>query len=131
MKHDSQDKQLRSFGLLLGGIFGVIAAWPMIFHGAEGRSWAGVVAIVLIIPALVYPQALYWIHKGWMALGHVMGWINTRIILGLCFYLIVTPIGFIRRVLGKDSMGKEFEPEAVSYRVARKLRAATHLTRQY
>ncbi len=66
-----------------------------------------------------------------MALGHVMGWINTRIILGLCFYLIVTPIGFIRRALGKDSMGKEFEPDAASYRVARKVRPATHLTRQF
>jgi hypothetical protein len=131
MQYDSQDRQLRSFGLLLGAIFGVIAAWPYIFHGAEARSWAGVVATVLIIPALVYPRGLYWIHKGWMALGHVMGWINTRIILGLCFYLIVTPIGFIRRALGKDSMGKEFEPEAATYRIVRKVRAASHLTRQF
>jgi len=131
MNHDSQDKQLRSFGLLLGGIFGVIAAWPIIFHAAEARSWAAVVAAILIIPALVFPRALYWIHKGWMALGHVMGWVNTRIILGLCFFLIVTPIGFIRRALGKDSMGKAFAPEATSYRVDRKVRAATHLTRQY
>ena len=131
MQYDSQDKQLRSFGLLLGAIFGVIAVWPLIFHGAEARSWAGVVATVLVIPALVYPRGLYWIHKGWMALGHVMGWINTRIILGLCFYLIVTPIGFIRRALGKDSMGKDFEPEAATYRVVRKVRAASHLTRQF
>ena len=131
MQNDPQDKQLRSFGLILGGIFGVIAAWPLIFHGAQARSWAGVAAAVLIIPALVYPRGLYWIHKGWMALGHVMGWINTRIILGLCFYLIVTPIGFIRRAMGKDSMGKEFEPDAASYRVARKVRAASHLTRQF
>ena len=131
MQNDPQDKQLRSFGLILGGIFGVIAAWPLIFHGAQARSWAGVAAAVLIIPALVYPRGLYWIHKGWMALGHVMGWINTRIILGLVFYLIVTPIGFIRRAMGKDSMGKEFAPDASSYRVARKVRPATHLTRQF
>ena len=85
MQNDPQDKQLRSFGLILGGIFGVIAAWPLIFHGAQARSWASVAAAVLILPALVYPRGLYWIHKGWMALGHVMGWINTRIILGLVF----------------------------------------------
>ena len=131
MQNDSQDKQLRSFGLILGGIFGAIAAWPLIFHGAPARSWASVAAAVLILPALVYPRALYWIHKGWMALGQVMGWINTRIILGLVFYLIVTPIGLIRRVMGKGSLGKEFAPDAGSYRVTRKVRPATHLTRQY
>jgi multisubunit Na+/H+ antiporter MnhG subunit len=131
MQNDPQDKQLRSFGLILGGIFGVIAVWPLIFHGAQARSWATVAAAVLIIPALIDPRALYWIHKGWMALGHVMGWINTRIILGLVFYLIVTPIGFIRHAMGKDSMGKEFAPDAGSYRVARKVRPATHLTRQF
>ena len=131
MQNDPQDKQLRSFGLILGGIFGVIAAWPLIFHGAQARSWASVAAAGLIIPALVYPRGLYWIHKGWMALGHVMGWINTRIILGLVFYLIVTPIGFIRHAMGKDSMGKAFAPDAGSYRITRKVRSAAHLKRQY
>jgi len=50
MKYDSQDKPILSFGLFLGGIFGVIASWAMIFHCAEARCWAGVVVAVLIYP---------------------------------------------------------------------------------
>ena len=77
MKYDSQDKPILSFGLFLGGIFGVIAAWAMIFHGGGGALLGWRCRRGFNIPALVYPQVLYWIHEGWMALGHVMGWINT------------------------------------------------------
>jgi saxitoxin biosynthesis operon SxtJ-like protein len=61
----------------------------------------------------------------------VLGWINTRIILGVVFYFIVTPIGLIRRWLGKDSMGQHLRPDLASYRITRKPRTASHLTKQY
>jgi hypothetical protein len=66
-----------------------------------------------------------------MALGHILGWINTRIILGFVFYLIVTPIGFIRRLLGKDPMGKEIRADINSYRIIRQPRPPSHLKRQF
>jgi hypothetical protein len=66
-----------------------------------------------------------------MALGTVLGWINTRIILGAVFFLVVTPIGAVRRLLGKDPMGKKLKSDVDSYRVLRKPRSASHLTRQY
>jgi Saxitoxin biosynthesis operon protein SxtJ len=66
-----------------------------------------------------------------LALGHIMGWINTRIILGVVFYFVVTPIGMIRRLLGKDPMGKEIRTAVKSYRIIRKPRPAAHLKRQY
>ncbi len=87
-------KQLRSFGLLVGGIFLVIGLWPLVFRGEPFRVWACVLACVLILPALVWPRSLGPIYRGWMAIGAVLGWINTRIILSLIFYVIFTPIGF-------------------------------------
>lgn len=131
MADDITSKQLRSFGFTVGGIFAVIGFWPLVIRGLDPRWWALVIAACLLIPALVFPRSLVWVHKGWMAVGHVLGWINTRIILGFVFYLIVTPIGIFRRWLGKDPMGRQLRPDLDSYRVVRKPRPPSHLTKQY
>lgn len=131
METRADKKQLRSFGLTVGGIFAVIGAWPIIFGDAEPRWWSLVLAGLLIVPALIFPGSLAGVYKRWMALGHMMGWINTRIILGAVFYLVVTPIGIIRRWLGKDPMGRQIKAELTTYRIIRKPRASSHLNRQY
>jgi hypothetical protein len=100
MKDDTTPKQLRSFGFTVGGVFAVIGLWPLVWRHAEPHLWALIVAGCLLVAAAVFPRSLFWVHKGWMALGHVLGWINTRIILGVVFFLIVTPIGMVRRWLG-------------------------------
>jgi hypothetical protein len=128
MQIQTDNKQLRSFGLTVGGIFAVIGLWPVVFHNGDPRWWAFVLAGLLMISALVLPRSLSWVYARWMALGHIMGWINTRVILGVVFYFIVTPIGLIRRVLGKDSMGKEIRTDMNSYRIIRKPRPASHVS---
>jgi hypothetical protein len=131
MQSNTDNKQLRSFGLTVGGIFAVIGLWPVFGHSNDPRWWAVILAGLLVVPALVFPKSLSWVYKRWMALGHVLGWINTRIILGVVFYFVVTPIGFIRRLLDKDPMGKEIRTDVVSYRIPRTLRPPSHLKRQY
>jgi hypothetical protein len=131
VKDEITNKQLRSFGFTVGGIFALIGFWPLVVRAEDPRWWALVIAAGLLIPAVVFPRSLVWVHKGWMAIGHVLGWINTRIILGMIFYVIVTPIGIIRRWLGKDPMGRNLRPDLDSYRVIRKPRPASHLTKQY
>jgi len=131
MQSKTDNKQLRTFGLTVGGIFAVIGLWPVVFRSEDPRWWAVALGGLLVVPALLFPNSLSWVHKRWMALGHIMGWINTRIILGVVFYFVVTPIGFIRRLLGKDPMGKEIRNDLNSYRIIRKPRPASHLRRQY
>jgi predicted membrane metal-binding protein len=131
MPSDVSNKQLRSFGFTVGGIFALIALWPLILRGEDPRWWALVIAAGLLAPAVVLPRSLVWVHKGWMAIGHIMGWINTRIILGFVFYFIVTPTGMVRRWLGKDPMGRRLRPDLDSYRIVRKPRPASHLMKQY
>ena len=131
MPNEITRKQLRSFGFTVGGIFALIGLWPLVIRAEDPRWWAMVVAGCLLVPAVVFPKSLTWVYKGWMALGHVLGWINTRIILGFIFYVIVTPIGIVRRWLGKDPMGRRLRPDLDSYRVTRTRRPASHLTRQY
>lgn len=124
-------KRLRSFGLIVAGMFGVIALWPVVVHSSAPRWWALIAALCFLVPALLFPSSLFWIHKAWMAFGHMMGWINTRILLGIVFFGVVTPLGIFRSWLGKDPMGRRLQPDAESYRVPRKARPALHLKRQY
>jgi Saxitoxin biosynthesis operon protein SxtJ len=131
MPNDITNKQLRSFGFTVGGIFALIGFWPLMLCGEDPRGWALMIATGLLVPAVVFPRSLVWVHKGWMAVGHILGWINTRIILGFVFYLVITPIGIFRRWLGKDPMGRQLRPDLDSYRVDRKPRPASHLTKQY
>lgn len=128
---EATPKQLRSFGLLVGGIFAVISLWPLVWHGEGLRIWAIIVAGALAVPAVVVPKSLKLIYRGWMAIGDVLGWINTRIILGIVFYGVVTPIGTYRRWRGHDPMRRSWDPQAETYRVLRESREATHMQRQF
>ncbi|MDA0740194.1 MAG: SxtJ family membrane protein [Nitrospirae bacterium] len=124
-------QQLRSFGLLVGGVFSLIALWPLVIRQEGIREWALVPAVVLILGALLKPLWLRPLFVGWMKVGHVLGCINTRIILGIGFFLVFTPIGLIRRLLGKDSLHRKLEPEQSTYRSPRQARLGEHMKKQY
>ena len=124
-------KQLRSFGYIVGGIFFIIALWPLVIHHQPGRWWAFILGVALVVPAAVVPRFLNPLYVGWMKLGAWMGWINTRLILAIGFFGLVTPIALIRRAYGKDSMRRKFSAELSTYRLARVARPGSHLYRQY
>ena len=124
-------KQLRSFGYIVGGIFGVIAMWPFVFHGAGIRIWALAISVVLVSCAFIVPSILRPVYKIWMRVGSVLGWINTRIILGLCFYGLFTPIGMLLRIRGKKPIQWNFDPKAETYRVNRAPRSPSHMLKQF
>ena len=124
-------KQLRSFGLMVGGIFAAIGLLPVLLHGRDLRLWTVVLAGLLMIPALVYPKSLELIYRGWMAVGQVLGWINTRIILSVIFFGLITPLGLVRRLLARDPMGCRFSSDIDTYRVKSKTRPASHMKQQF
>ena len=131
MKPHDKKKELRHFGLVVGGIFGVIGFWPMVFRGEGPRFWALAVAVALVVPAVVLPRSLTHVHRVWMAVGETLGWINTRILLALVFYGIATPMGILMRRLGHDPMRRRFDPGVETYRVVKPVRPAAHMTRQF
>jgi hypothetical protein len=131
MRHQDKKKQLRRFGLIVGGIFAVIGLWPVLFRAQGPRLWALALAVALVVPALVLPRSLTYVHRGWMAAGEAMGWLNTRIILSVIFYALVTPMGLVMRRFGRDPMKRRFEASAMTYRVPRSPRPAAHMTRQF
>jgi hypothetical protein len=125
-------KQLRSFGLTVGGVFLAIGLWPVLWSGAEPRMWALAVGGLLALFGAVLPRALGPVYRAWMAVGNAMGWVNTRIILGTFFYGILTPIGYIARWMGRDFMALQpTDPAAASYRVVRTARPVSHVRHQF
>jgi hypothetical protein len=124
-------KQLRHFGSIVGGIFGVLALWPLIVRGQSVRWWMLGLAVALLGPALVAPRALGSAYRVWMVLGDALGWVNTRLVLGLIFFGVVTPTGVALRMAGHDPLRRAAEPEARTYRVSRVPRPGTHMTRQF
>uniref|UniRef100_A0A486XU46 SxtJ n=1 Tax=Rheinheimera sp. BAL341 TaxID=1708203 RepID=A0A486XU46_9GAMM len=78
------------FGLLIPWLFNLtLPLWPWYLAGA------------LLILALASPRLLYWPSRLWLILAAAIGWLNTRLILALVFYLLVTPLGIVLRILGK------------------------------
>jgi saxitoxin biosynthesis operon SxtJ-like protein len=130
MKPQSQ-KQLRNFGVTVGAIFGVIGLWPTIVRGGDPRLWALAVSAALVLPGLLAPRTLRPVYRVWMALGDALNWVNTRIILGVIFYGLITPLGVTRRRFGDDPMRRRPEPGADTYRVLSRPRRGAHMTRQF
>jgi uncharacterized membrane protein (UPF0136 family) len=114
-------RTITQFALIVSGALLVIAAVQM-RRGASQTVWITLIAIaaVLLLLAAVAPKLLRPVYRGWMRLGEVLAWINTRIILTLVFFLVVTPIGLVMRLFGRspiatakrDSYWTDVEPHS-------------------
>lgn len=129
--HQPTAKELRSFGLLMGGVFLIVALWPLVFHGGSIRVWAGLIAGAFGSMGVVFPKGLEPLHRLWMKVGEKLGWINSRIILGIMFFGIFTPMAFVMGLLGKRPLQLDYDPKATSYRVLKKARAADHVLKPF
>jgi saxitoxin biosynthesis operon SxtJ-like protein len=125
------NKTLRSFGLLVGGAWGIIGLLPVVFRREPPRLWALALMAVLVGLGLLFPKALRQPYRDWMALGHALGFVNSRILLSLVFYLVVTPMGFAMRLFGRDPMRRRFDSAATTYRIGREARPGTHMKQQF
>ena len=120
MKETISKKQLREFGLLIGLGFPILIGWliPSLF-GHEFRAWSLWVGIPGLILGLITPRLLHYPYKGWMAIGHVLGWVNSHIILGLVFIVVLQPIAYFMRLTGYDPLRRRRKGE-ITYRENRK-----------
>ena len=124
-------KQLRQFGWLMAGVFGIITFWPLVFRGEDIRIWASIIAGVFGVLGLVFPNGLKPVYRGWMIFGEKIGWVNSRILLGLVFYGLLTPISLVMVLLGKRPLQLEFDPTVDTYRVPKETRAANHVLKAF
>jgi len=130
-KQQATTKDLRQFGWLVGGVFAVIGLWPLVFRSESPRWWAMAIGSLLIVLGAAAPQSLKQVHGGWMKVGHILGSINTRIILGIIYYFLITPMGVIMRLMGKDPMHRVLMQDADTYRIVRPSRPRHHMRNQF
>ncbi len=128
---DLSHAELRKFGLTTGVIvavlFGLILPWLL---DRRLPIWPWALFAMLGLAALAAPGVLRPIHRGWMKFGAVLGAINTRIILGVFFFLILFPAGLARRLFGSDPMRRKFEDDA-TYRIPSVKQPPKHLERPF
>jgi len=111
-------KGLREFGLVTGGIVAVLFGlfFPWLLDRPIPR-WPWVIFGVLAVMGLAAPMALKPVYKTWMKFGLLMSKVMTPLIMGIAFFLTVTPLALVMRLLGKDYMARKLDRSAASYRV--------------
>ena len=124
--------EMRKFGFTMGAVisilFGLLLPW-LFEH--DYPLWPWIVAGVFWLAAAAAPASLSPVYSAWMRIGHALGWINTRIILGLMFYTVFFFAAIMMKLLGKDPMSRKFDKTLDSYRVPSEERARDHLEKPF
>lgn len=111
-------KRLRLFGLTFGLsillVFGV--GFPALW-GTRRPWWPWLVGGLAIVLAGMAPGVLRPVYRGWMAIGRALGWANTKLILGMIYFLILCPVGLIMRLIGRDPLARSFIRDLETYRL--------------
>lgn len=109
------NKQLRTFGLVLALFLGGIGVVHYLKGHIPHNYWFWTTGGLVLVVSQAIPKLIKPLYHIALFLGHILGWINTRLILGLIYYLIFTPIGLVMRILGKDPLHRKFDKQATSY----------------
>ena len=97
----------RSFGIVFFVVFLIIATYPLI-NGDELRLWSLIISIVFLSLGLVNSKILNPLNKLWFKFGIFLGKIISPLVMGIIFFLVVTPIGLLMRLLNKDLLNLKF-----------------------
>lgn len=108
----------RSFGLVFVAVFVIVALLPLL-HGHAVRLWSLGVAGLILLVALAVPDLLAPLNRLWMRFGMLLHHIVSPLVLGLMFFVVVTPMGVLMRLLGKDPLRLKRDAAASTYWVAR------------
>ena len=109
----------RSFGLVFAAVFTIIGFYPL-WYNENIRLWAFIIAFIFLFFSIFFPKILIVPNKLWFKLGLLLGSIISPIIMGMIFFLTVTPTGMIMRLLGKDILNQKINKTIKSYWIKKK-----------
>ena len=125
-------KELKDFGLIMAGMlilmFGLVLPWLFSY---STPYWPFVAAFGFAVVALLKPLLLGPVNRVWLKISDVLGWVNTRLVMGIIFFLLIVPIGLIVRLFNKDPLNNEWSAVAKSYRIITKVRDKDHLEKPF
>jgi len=107
MKNKENNK---SFGILFFIVFLLIAIWPVI-NSEPIRIWSIIISILFLILGITNSKILTPLKRGWIKLGEILGKVVAPIIMGFIYFIIITPIGILMRLFGKDLLNIKFNKD--------------------
>ena len=120
MHHESKIKigSNRNFGLVFFFVFLIVGLWPLLNEGPF-RIWSIVIAIIFLILGLMNSKLLTPLNKLWFKFGLFLGTIVSPFVMGIIFFLVITPIGFVMKIIGKDLLNIKHDNKKKSYWINR------------
>jgi len=104
----------RSFGIVFFIVFLTIGLWPFL-SSEEIRIWSIIISLIFLILGLLNSKILTPINKLWVKFGELLGKIISPIVMGVIFFVIVTPIGFLLKIFKKDILNLKIDNNQKSY----------------
>ncbi len=108
----------RAFGIVFAVVFTLIGLFPLLDGGAV-RAWSLIIAGAFLAAALVRPRLLAPLNRLWFLFGKALHRVVNPLVMGLIFFVAVTPTALIMRLVGKDPLNRRFEPKARTYWIDR------------
>jgi len=107
MKETIQIGSNKSFGIVFFVVFLLISLYPLTYDG-EIKIWSLIISFIFLILGLLNSKILAPLNKIWFKFGILLGKIVSPLIMGAIFFLVVTPIGIILRLMGKDVLNLKY-----------------------
>ena len=116
MQNSNSIKKYKEFGYLVGLGFPLIIGYLIpYFSGHSFATWTLFFGIPLLIIGIIKPIFLKYPYKVWMKIGHILGWINSKLVLGMVYIIVLQPISLIMKLLGHDPL-KKINKQIKNYR---------------
>ena len=108
----------RNFGLVFFIVFLIVSTWPLT-NEEPVRIWSAIISLVFLILGLMNSKLLTPLNKLWFKFGMILGAIVSPVVMGVVFFLVVTPIGLIMKIMGKDLLNKKYDKKKRTYWIKR------------
>ena len=118
MNSEKNKSTNRSFGIVFFIVFLIVGIYPML-NEEDVRLWSLIISVIFLILGILNSKVLNPLNKLWFKFGIFLGKIFSPLIMGIIFFLVVTPIGLIMRFIGKDILNLKFNNDQ-SYWVEKK-----------
>ena len=120
MLHKTKNKisSNRSFGLVFFFVFLIVSLWPLLNEDSL-RVWSIIISIIFLILGLINSKLLTPLNILWFKFGILLGSVVAPIVMGVVFFLVITPTGFIMKIFNKDLINKNYDNEKKSYWINR------------
>ena len=96
----------------------IVSLWPLTYEGPV-RIWTVIISLVFLILGLMNSKLLTPLNKLWFKFGMILGAIVVPVVMGVVFFLVVTPIGLVMKIMGRDLLNKKYDKKKRTYWIKR------------